>query len=94
MTEMQAAPRFAHRMANRARTPEKTRGAEKPRSRGPAKPARPTLSFSRINAILLGSAAAVIALGYLLLARGSMTLAPILLVLGYCVLVPIGIIKK
>lgn len=52
------------------------------------------MSFSRINAILLGSAAAAIGLGYLLLARGSMTLAPILLVLGYCVLLPIGIIKK
>jgi hypothetical protein len=81
-------------MADRTRTPEKTRGADKPRSRGPAKLASPTLSFSRINAILLGSAAAAIALGYLLLARGSMALAPILLVLGYCVLLPIGIIKK
>ena len=81
-------------MADRTRTPEKTGGAEKPRSRGPAKPATPTLSFSRINAILLGSAAGSIALGYLLLAKGSMTLAPLLLVLGYCVLLPVGIIKK
>ena len=81
-------------MAHKTRAPDKTRGADKPRSRGPARPATPTLSFSRINAILLGSAAASIALGYLLLARGSMTLAPILLVLGYCVLLPVGIIKK
>lgn len=81
-------------MAERTRTPQKTRGAESPRSRGPAKPATPTLSFSRINAILLGAAAGAIALGYLLLARGSMTLAPLLLVLGYCVLLPVGIIKK
>ncbi|MGH7543067.1 MAG: hypothetical protein ACREK7_03940 [Gemmatimonadota bacterium] len=81
-------------MAERTRAPEKRQGAEKSRSRGAAKAATPTLSFSRINAILLGSAAAGIGLGYLLLARGSMTLAPILLVLGYCVLLPIGIIKK
>lgn len=81
-------------MADRTRTPEKSRGAVKPRSRGPAKPATPTLSFSSINAILLGSAAGSIALGYLLLAKGSMTLAPLLLVLGYCVLLPVGIIKK
>ena len=81
-------------MAEKTRTPAKTRGCpDKARSRGPAKPATPTLSFSRINAILLGSAAAAIALGYLLLARGSMTLAPILLVLGYCVLVPLAILK-
>lgn len=81
-------------MAERRRTSEKTRRAEKPRSRVAARPATPTLSFSRINAILLGSAAGAIALGYLLLARGSMTLAPLLLVLGYCVLLPVGIIKK
>jgi hypothetical protein len=35
-----------------------------------------------------------IAIGYFLLSTGSMILAPILLVLGYCVLLPIGIIKK
>ena len=81
-------------MAERTRTSEKARGAEKGRSRAAGKAATPTLSFSRINAILLGSAAGVIALGYLLLAQGSMTLAPLLLVLGYCVLLPVGIIKK
>ncbi|HJU86982.1 MAG TPA: hypothetical protein VJ788_06410 [Gemmatimonadota bacterium] len=57
-------------------------------------PARPTLSFSRTNAIWLGAAAVSIAIGYFLLAGGSETIAPILLVLGYCVLLPIGIIKK
>ncbi len=56
--------------------------------------ALPTLSFSRVNAIWLGGAALAIALGYVLLAQGSMTLAPTLLVLGYCVLLPIGIVKK
>ncbi|CAN5763622.1 hypothetical protein BH20GEM1_BH20GEM1_18320 [soil metagenome] len=55
---------------------------------------RPTLSFSRPNAIWLGAAVAAIAIGYVLLSTGSMILGPILLVLGYCVLLPIGIIKK
>ena len=34
-----------------------------------------------------------ILLGYADLARGGMTVAPILLVLGYCVLVPLAILK-
>ena len=34
-----------------------------------------------------------ILLGYADLARGGMTVAPILLVAGYCVLVPIAILK-
>ena len=55
---------------------------------------RPTLAFSRANGIWLGAAVLAIAIGYFLLSTGSMILAPILLVLGYCVLLPIGIIKK
>lgn len=55
---------------------------------------RPTLAFSRGNGIWLGAAVIAIAIGYFLLSTGSMILAPILLVLGYCVLLPIGIIKK
>lgn len=69
-------------------------GAERRRSRAPTRPAAPTLSFSRVNAILLGAAAATIALGFVLLAQGSMNVAPLLLAIGYCVLLPIGIIKK
>ncbi|MFN2398238.1 MAG: hypothetical protein ABR543_06295 [Gemmatimonadaceae bacterium] len=40
-----------------------------------------------------GLAAAVLAGGYADLYRGGVTLAPILLVLGYCVLVPVAILK-
>jgi hypothetical protein len=40
-----------------------------------------------------GLAAAAILLGFADLARGGTTVAPILLVLGYCVLVPIAILK-
>jgi hypothetical protein len=40
-----------------------------------------------------GLAAAVIVAGFIDLARGGETLAPILLVIGYCVLIPLAILK-
>jgi hypothetical protein len=50
------------------------------------------LPFTKENYILMGAALASIIFGYILLGSGSITMAPILLVLGYCVLFPIGII--
>ena len=41
-----------------------------------------------------GLAVAALLLGYVDLIRGGITLAPILLVLGYCVLIPIAILKR
>ena len=78
------------------KTPPKTspKTPKKPAGARTGAPSRPTLSFSRENAIWLGAAAATIVVGYALLAGGSMTLAPVLLVIGYCVLLPIGIIKR
>jgi hypothetical protein len=49
------------------------------------------LKFRRANGILLGAAIVSLAAGYALLAQGSTTLAPVLLVLGYCVLFPLGL---
>jgi hypothetical protein len=40
-----------------------------------------------------GLAALTLVLGYADLARGGETIAPILLVIGYCVLVPLAILK-
>jgi hypothetical protein len=51
-----------------------------------------SLRFSPINGVLIALGLAVIAAGYVLLARGSITAAPLLLVLGYGVLIPLGII--
>ncbi len=58
------------------------------------KEVRPTgsLRFSPINGVLIVLGLAVIAAGYVLLAKGSITAAPLLLVLGYGVLIPLGII--
>ncbi len=53
---------------------------------------RAALKFSAINAILLIAGLIAIVIGYLLLAQGSTVAAPLLLVLGYAVLVPLGII--
>lgn len=56
-------------------------------------PKAPPLRLSKINYILLAAGVVAIALGYLLLSRGSITLAPLLLVAGYAVLLPLGIIR-
>jgi hypothetical protein len=40
-----------------------------------------------------GLAAVALAVGYADLWRGGVTVAPILLVVGYCILVPIAILK-
>jgi hypothetical protein len=52
------------------------------------------IPFTRKNYILFGVAALVILAGYVALSRGSITLAPILLLLGYLVLIPWGILAK
>ena len=41
-----------------------------------------------------GIALAVLAAGYADLARGGETIAPILLVAGYCVLIPLAILRS
>ena len=53
---------------------------------------RAALRFSAINGILGAAGILVVALGYFLLSQGSITLAPLLLVLGYVVLLPLAII--
>lgn len=40
-----------------------------------------------------GAAALALLVGYADLARGGETIAPLLLVIGYCVLVPLAILK-
>jgi hypothetical protein len=55
-------------------------------------PQTASLRFSPINGVLIALGLVVIAAGYVLLARGSITAAPLLLVLGYGILIPLGII--
>jgi hypothetical protein len=51
-----------------------------------------SLRFSPKNLALLGAGLASIILGYVLLGGADTTIAPLLLVLGYAVLIPLGII--
>jgi hypothetical protein len=60
------------------------------RAQGPKE--KSALPFSRKNYILFAIGLLVIVLGYVTLGYGSITLAPILLVLGYCVIIPVAII--
>ncbi len=73
-------------------TPKK-RGAQTPKT-PKLEPVKISWPFGRINYILFAIALAVIAVGYITLAGGSITLSPILLVIGYCVLIPIAIIVR
>ena len=54
--------------------------------------ARGSLVFGRRNVLLLLAGIVVILVGYIALGNGSMTAAPILLVLGYCVIIPLSIV--
>lgn len=59
----------------------------------PAPPTAGSIRFSILNvAFLLAGVAAVVG-GYVLLAAGSTVAAPLLLVLGYVFLIPLGIIQ-
>jgi hypothetical protein len=66
------------------------------RTRIQRRPAETDLGFSwgLQNSLLLGIGIAVLGLGYVALSRGSTTLAPVLLVAGYCVLVPASLLLR
>lgn len=51
-----------------------------------------SLRFSGINGILMAAGLFSLALGYVLLSRGSHVVAPLLIALGYVVLLPLAII--
>jgi len=53
-----------------------------------------TWPYGRKNYLFFALALVVITVGYIFLAEGSMTLAPILLVVGYCVLIPVALLIK
>ena len=66
------------------------------RGKGPRRPVETDLGFrwGPLNSLLLGLGLAVLVLGYLALARGSITLAPLLLVGGYCGLIPASLLLR
>jgi len=60
----------------------------------------PQLPLGKQNFLIIGSGIAVILMGYLAMLEGSvegfipLVLAPLLLVAGYCVLIPLGILYR
>ncbi len=66
------------------------------RAKGPRKTVEADLGFSwgTLNTFLLGLGILVLAGGYLALSKGSTTLAPILLVGGYCGLIPASLLMR
>jgi hypothetical protein len=54
----------------------------------------PLLRFSRTNYLFMASGVALAIVGFMLLRGGDISLAPFLLVVGYCALIPLGIIWK
>jgi hypothetical protein len=66
------------------------------RSRVPRKPQETDLGFSwgPVNSVLLGLGVVALIGGYMALARGSITLAPVLLVAGYCGFIPASLLWR
>jgi hypothetical protein len=60
------------------------------------RPAETDLGFTwgLANSVLLGLGVAALVAGFMALARGSITLAPILLVTGYCVFIPASLLWR
>jgi len=50
--------------------------------------------WENTNSIIFGAGILAIIMGYIFLSRESLTLAPILLVFGYAVLIPLSLVYK
>ena len=66
------------------------------KGKGPRKAPEADLGFSwgALNNVLLGLGVLVLVAGYLALSKGSTTLAPVLLVAGYCGLIPASLLLR
>ena len=64
-----------------------------PKRTGTRATAPPSLRWSPINYGLMAAGLVALVIGFVLLAQGSIVAAPLLLTLGYVVLIPLGIIK-
>jgi hypothetical protein len=70
-----------------AKTAPKTAAKKVPRDREAVR-----IRWERRNVALITAGLASVALGYVLLSQGDITAAPLLLVVGYCVLIPLAFI--
>ena len=93
MNASRSAPRDA-RSPRRPAAGGRSSAAVRRALRGESVQHEPLLAFSRANWLLMGSGVAAAGLGFLLLSRGDISLAPILIVVGYCALIPMGIVWR
>lgn len=70
-----------------------SRTSQSSRSGGRTQAADGAVRFELANWLLLAAGGAAVVGGFALLANGSLVAAPLLLMLGYLVLIPWGIIK-
>jgi len=87
---LRSAPGYFLRMPRPTPAPS-TRTAVRAPAAAPSE-TESSLRFSVINLLLIAAGLAAIVAGYAFLAGGSTVVAPLLLVLGYAVLIPLGII--
>ena len=73
---------------------EQRRRAKRAGGPRPSEPSPVDIPFGRRNYLIFAAAALTIIAGYVALSRGSITLAPILLLVGYLVLIPWGIMAR
>jgi len=66
----------------------------KAKSKGLQEQEQQGLPFTKKNYLVFGVGVLSVILGFITLSSGSTTLAPILLILGYCVVIPISILLK
>ncbi len=53
-----------------------------------------SVPFSKLNYILFAAGLLVITVGWFLLRGGHISIAPIMLILGYCGIIPLAIVLK
>jgi hypothetical protein len=62
--------------------------------RGGASGHEPTLNFGRTNYLLLAVGVVAVIVGFILLAQREKSVSPFLLVVGYCLLIPAGLLYR
>jgi hypothetical protein len=77
-----------------SRAADARRRAKRAAGPKPVAPPDAELPFGRKNYLLFAVAALIIVAGYVALSRGSITLAPMLLLVGYLVVIPWAIMAK
>ena len=91
---MSTKPRSRPASGTQSRGSARVSAASRSALRGEAVGHEPLLAFGRTNWTLMAAGVVSAILGFVFLSRGEITIAPILLVAGYCGLLPLGIVWR